>query len=204
VPVQGASEKEAKGHLHVLQLEFGLENARVNTLDEEANFTNFVAVRDYIASVRSSWEMFRDTFYGKDLGTRLVLLSRALSVAAESVVEATDAMDSVFVGSAERQVASFFDGTGQRVFVGEILGWIALFTRDEAPALVHSAGRRGVEAIIPTVTTLGELVKRLVESIPWESGLPDGMRHPRVINPLRELHGHLELVRRHAEEVKRP
>jgi hypothetical protein len=194
----------ATGHLDVLRLEFGLENSRVNTLEEEANFTNFVAARDYIASIRASWETFRDTFYGKDLGTRLVLLSRAMSVAADSVVEASDAMDSVFVGSAERQVASFYDETGQRVFVGELLSWISTFTRDEAPALIHSGGRRGVEAIIPTVTKLRELVSRLVESIPSETDLPDGMRHPRVVNPLRELRGHLELVRRHAEEVKRP
>lgn len=194
----------ARGHLEMLQLEYGLTTSRVNTLDEENNVTNYIALRDYIESIRTGWNSFEGTLFGKDLGTRLVLLSRALSVAADSVEEANEAMDSVFVGMAERQVASFHDEKGQRVFVGELLSWITTFASEEAPNLVQSGGRRGVEAIIPTTIIIRDLVDRLIKSIPFESSLPDGMRHPRVINPLRELHGHLELVRRHAEEVKRP
>jgi hypothetical protein len=195
---------QADGHLGMLQLEFGLNTDHVNTLEEENNVTNFIALRDYIDSIRTGWRTFESTLYGKDLGTRLVLLSRALSVAAASVEEVCEAMDSVFVGSAERQVASFRDDAGKVVFVSEVLGWITTFTSTEAPGLVNTGGRKGVEAIIPTTITLRDFVDRLVKSIPFEAGLPDAMRHPRVLNPLRELRGHLDLVRRHAEEVKRP
>lgn len=203
VKVDGEN-KPVRGHLAMLREEYGLTTAHVNTLDEENNVTNYIALRDYIESIRTGWNSFEGTLFGKDLGTRLVLLSRALSVAADSVEEANEAMDSVFVGMAERQVASFHDEKGQRVFVGELLSWITTFASEEAPNLVQSGGRRGVEAIIPTTIIIRDLVDRLIKSIPFESSLPDGMRHPRVINPLRELHGHLELVRRHAEEVKRP
>lgn len=196
--------KEAQGHLGVLKHEFGLEASYVNTLDEEVNFTNFIALFDYVDSIRTSWKGFRDSVFGKDLGTRLVLLSRALSVSAESVQEANESMDSVFVGASERQVAFFTLSGGERVFVGELLEWIRTFTTDEAPNLVHAGGRRGAEAIVPTTIKLGSLVERLIAALPYQEGLPVGMRHPRVVNPLRELRGHLDLVRRHAEEVINP
>jgi hypothetical protein len=105
------------GHLGYLREVLGLVPSRVNTLEEETDVSNFLVLWDYAQSIKASWEFFRDQWYGKDLGTRLVLLSRVLSVAAEAVQEVYAAMDSVFVGDAERQVSAFRDENGQRVLV---------------------------------------------------------------------------------------
>ncbi|HYV37721.1 MAG TPA: hypothetical protein VE988_18700, partial [Gemmataceae bacterium] len=153
-------------------------------------------------SIWIGWTGFRDKLLGKDLGTRFVLLSRALSVASECIEEIYEAMNSVFVGPAERQVASFRDGSGREVLVGELLSWVMDFTSDDAPRLVHEGGRRGAEAVIPTAKTLAELIRRLIQAISFEFDLPEGMRQPRVLNPLRELQGHLNRIKQLATEVR--
>ncbi len=182
------------GHLGYLRTKFGLEKNRVNTLEEETNFSNFLVLEDYVTSIRDSFDRFRDELRGKDLGTNLVLLSRALSVTAESVEEIHAAMDSVFVAANERQVAAFPDGDGNLVLVDDLLKWVVTFASEEAPALVHEGGRRGIEAIVPTARKLEGLVRRFIDAIPTEPLLPDGLRHPRVIHPLRELRGYLQRV----------
>lgn len=192
------------GHLGYLEAVFGLTREQVNTLEEETNVTNFVVLRDYVQSLRDSWDVFRDQWLGRDLGTRLVLLSRALSVATEAVDEVCAAMDSVFVGQAERQVTSFPNEAGTPILIEELLSWVVAFTSEEAPRLVHEGGRRGVEAIVPTAQRLEQLVGRLIQSIPNEPTLPEGLRHPRVLHPLQELRSYLLQVQRLAQDVRRP
>jgi hypothetical protein len=194
------------GHLGDLADQFGFgTDAFVNTLDEESNASNFIAVFDYANQVRLGWIEFRDQYYGKDLGTRLVLLSRALSVAAESVDEVCAAMDSVFVGPAERQVASFtVPGYDHPLLVSEVLDWVTSFTTDEAPRQIQDGGRRGVAAIQPTAILLEKLVRQLIAAIPTDPGLPKGMQHARVRFPLQELRGYLDQIQLLAEDVRKP
>jgi len=192
------------GKLGYLQEVCGLKQGQVNTLDEELNVTNFIVLRDYVESLRRSWESFRDTWFGKDLGTRLVLLGRALSVVSEAVNEVYAAMDSVFVGPAERQVASFRATNGRPMLVEELLSWITTFASDEAPRLVYEGGRRGVEALVPTALTLEQLVQCFLDAITHEPSLPAGLRHPRVRHPLQELRSYLLQTRKLAEDVRRP
>lgn len=97
------------GQLGILAQQFGLQRRRINTIDEEQNLTNFIILVEYVLSLKTSWDTQRGFFTrtGKTepfFGTQLVLVSRALSVVAESVQEVYAAMDSVFVGPAERQV----------------------------------------------------------------------------------------------------
>jgi hypothetical protein len=125
-------------------------------------------------------------------------------VAAESVEEVYAAMDSVFVGEAERQVASFLDDNDNPVLVSELLSWVTEFTTSEAPTLIQEGGRRGVGAMIPTAGSLTDLIERLISSIPNEPLLPEGLRHPRVINPLRELQSYLRRVVQLAEQALNP
>lgn len=190
------------GHLGMLEHVLGLTQDRVNTLEEEANLTNFVALRDYVRGIRISWDEFKKVF-GRDLGTQFVLLSRALSVTAESVAEVCDTLDSVFVGESERLVASFRDVTGQRVLVGELFAWITSFTSDHAPALVLKGGRLGVEAVIPTAVVLGRQVELLLKATGSDGDLPEGMRQPRVRNAIRELRGHLLRIETLASDLRR-
>lgn len=192
------------GHFLDLQNEFGLLPTRVNTLEEEVNLSNFVLLLDYTQSLQVSWVGFRNQFLGRDLGTRLVLLSRALSVTAESVQEVYAAMDSVFVGAAERQVAAFRDTGGRFVLVEELLSWVLTFATDEAPRLVYEGGRFGVGAIIQPAQRLEGLVEAFLQAIPNEPSLPDGLRHPRVRHPLQELRGYLRRVSQLAQDVRRP
>jgi hypothetical protein len=178
------------GHLGVLAHELGLVRARVNTLEEESNLTNFVALSDYVTSLRAGWLDFRKSL-GSDLGTQFVKLSRALSVTAEAVDEVNEAMDSVFVGRAERQVATFSGADGQTLSVGDLLSWVTSFAAEEAPRMVQDGGRRGVEALVPTARLLDRSVELFLQALATDRTLSDGMRQPRVLTALRELRGHL-------------
>jgi hypothetical protein len=81
---------------------------------------------------------------------------------------------------------------------------VTVFTSEEAPQLIYDGGRRGVEAIVPTAQELSHLVQSLIQCIPYETGLPDGLRHPRVVHPLHELRTYLLQAVRLAEDVRRP
>jgi hypothetical protein len=192
------------GHIRFLQAVMGLNPNQVNTLGEEQVVTSFLVLLDYVQSLEGSWVNFRDFFFGRDLGTRLVRLSRALSVTSESVGEVYLAMDSVYVGSAERQVASFPDDLGRPVLVEELLSWIVSFASEEAPVLVREGGRKGVGAIVPTAIRLRGLVDQFLDSIPYQPSLPDGLRHPRVAHPLREVRDYLLQVEELATQVMTP
>ncbi|TFV60239.1 hypothetical protein E4P42_04650 [Mycobacterium sp. PS03-16] len=181
---------------------YGLRRELVNTIDEERAFSDFLLVRDYINTVEQSWTTFRDSQFGRDLGTRLVLLSNALQVVAESVDEVEAAMDSVFVGPAERSVTAFRIGKGRRMLVSELLSWIRSFTTGEAPQLAQDGGRRGVGAIIGTARQLADLTDALIDALADQS-MPAGLRHPRVRQPLTETRGYLSRVAELAGQVHR-
>jgi hypothetical protein len=196
-----------EGMLGYLASVFGLEQGQVNTIEEEQVYSNFLLVKDYILSIQTSWEEFRRTFAGRDLGTRLVLLSNALQVVAEAVDEVSASLDSVFVGSAERSVARFTTedpqtGVQGSMLVSELLTWISSFAAQEAPELVQSAGRRGMGPVQSTGNQLIELVARLITAITADPGLPAGMRHPRVRHPLEELRTYLSQVVQLAADVR--
>ena len=92
------------GQLRELADIFGLIRSRVNTVDEEQNYGNYLIIRDYIVSLRGSWKTYSENSgSGAFVGSQLVLLSQALSVVAESVNEVYRIMDLVFLGPAERQ-----------------------------------------------------------------------------------------------------
>jgi hypothetical protein len=182
---------------------FGFDAGQVNTIDEEQVFSSFILVRDYVTITRDSWVGFLRDFQSRDLGTRLVLLSNALQVVAESVDEAVAALDSVFVGSAEQTVARFSIGGGQTMLVSELLTWITSFASQEAPELVQQGGRRAMGPLTTTASRLVGLVERLLAAINSDLGLPEGMRHPRVRNPLSELRTYLGQVIQLADDVRR-
>jgi hypothetical protein len=192
------------GHLGFLRTVFGLLPGQVNTLEEEHNVTNYIALQDYTQSIQASWLNFRNQWLGRDLGTRLVQLSRTLSVTAETVEEVNFAMDSVFVGRSERQVVSFHDQNGRDVLVDELLSWVSVFATEEAPRLVRDAGKRGAAVIVPKATVLAGLVGRFIQQIPYDPELPTGLRHPRVLPPLRELHSYLRRVVEVAQDINQP
>lgn len=172
---------------------FIISRKHVITIDEETNLTNFIALRDYIFSVDRSWNYYRDNSQ-QDMGTGLVLLSRALSVVAESVGEVYMAMDSVFVDEAERLVA-VIDLRGRKdLLVEELLSWVLTFASEEGPYLVQVGGVRGAESIKPTLDELRELIGQFIGQLDRDGRLPVGLRHPRVRNPLNEIMSYLDVA----------
>ena len=127
---------------------FGLVRARVNTITEEQNLTNFLILVDYVNSLYQSWNSKRGFFDGTEepfLGTQLVLLSEILDAILEQLQETYDAMDSVFFGPAERQTTEIDLGPGRgSMTVTEILSWVENFAAVEGRQLIQEGGKDGV------------------------------------------------------------
>jgi hypothetical protein len=201
-----------EGNLGVLRDRLGLERERINTIEEEQNFTNFLVVVDDVVSLAESWNAQRAFFQRGSavepfLGTQLVLVSRDLEVIAESVHEVEFAMNSVFLGPAERQTLELrfppatSVTTGQQagtptvvgsppMFVSELLTWVERFATEEGPQLIDEGGRQGVVAFRPTIQLLEALV-RAAQVAPAGAQDPNRMpaayRRQRVQRALREL-----------------
>lgn len=160
--------EDLDGQLGLLRIRFGLERKFVNTIDEEQNLTNYLILADNTISLRFTWEQQRKFFTldAEDvfLGTQSVLLSRALAVVAESVEETYFVMDSVFLGSAERQVLELNFGEDEEdppaIFLGDLLSWVEFFANDEGPRSIRDGGKDGViEAFSKTADKLFRLVE---------------------------------------------
>ncbi len=199
------------GQLGLLRERFGLRRKLVNTIAEEQNLTNFLILVDNTNSLRQTWNAQRHFFdlQGQDvfLGTQLVLLSRALAVVAESVEEVYFAMDSVFLGPAERQVTELkFKGLNMSpIFLGDLLSWVERFATEEGPRLIKEGGKDGViNAFSPTVDKLRAVVKASADLAAGNSGNPTKAFHtPRVQRSLSELATHLAQASKLAVQIRR-
>jgi hypothetical protein len=172
---------------------FGLTRDHVNTIEEEQNLTNYVIWLDYLNSLETSWQRFRPSFLGQTdtyFGTQLVLLQRALSVVAEQTSEVTFAMDSVFLGPAERQTVRIdFPAPTPPMSVEELLSWVQTYASEESTRIIQDGGKKGAQRIVPTLERLRNLVR---------SANTDGrIRHPaaqhlRIRRTLTELESQLD------------
>lgn len=199
------------GEIGRLGYTFGFTRDQVNTIEEELNLTNFLVLRDYLTSLRASWQTFRSGFVGQAdnyLGTQLVLIQRVLGAVAEQVAEVMFAMDSVFLGPAERETVAiefpplpgFGPGGGiaapPRMLVGDLLSWVQAFASDEGPAIITDGGKLGVRTIVPTLEHLRDLVKASIGRVEHP-----GAQHPRVRRTIEELVGQLEQAARLAGTI---
>ena len=192
------------GSLGNLRVEFGFSIAddQVNTVDDEQDVTNFRIVTDYITSLAQSW-LNNLQFFGLQtqtpfFGTQLVLLSRQLSVIAESANEVRFTLDSVFIGPAERQTLQInfrsppAPADTPSMFLEDLLTWIDSFASEEGPRLIQDGGKFAVgESFVPIGTQLQTLVAGAV--IPANAGsLPRGYKTKRVQRSLEELRDQLQ------------
>src|SRR5262245_66252432 len=204
--------EDLDGQLGLLRDRFGLERKFVNTIDEEQNLTNYLIVADNTISLRFTWEQ-QKKFFDLDatdvfLGTQTVLLSRALAVVAESVEETYFVMDSVFLGSAERQVLELHFVNNPElpaIFLGDLLAWVEMFATDEGPRLIRDGGKDGViEAFSKTADKLFRLVQATKGlSDQGGEGLPASFRTSRVTRALGELADQLDHVSELADQIRR-
>jgi hypothetical protein len=196
------------GNLGALRDRFGLRRGRINTIDEEQNYTNFLIVVEYVITLETSWllqipffTLPSDDDRGPEpyLGTRLVLLSRDLEVVGESVHEVEFAMNSVFLGPTERQTmrlrfptsetGSFLRCAGYpSMFVADLLGWVERFATEEGPQLIEVGGKQGLANFRDTAELLECLVRAArTEPAGLQATMPAAYARPRVQRALDEL-----------------
>jgi len=191
--------EDVEGQLGELRDRLGLQRERVNTIEEEQMFTNFLILVDYLNSLHQTWEAQRDSFVRDStepfLGTELILLSRILDVLAESVQEAYAALDSVNVGPAERQATELtlrLDDEDRPITISELFSWVDSFATQEGPALIRNSGKDGVVALRFTLTRLLSLITQAHEISRQPSGNPTrGIHTARSQRAFQEIQTHL-------------
>lgn len=161
------------GNLGKLGKRFGFNRNSVLTVEEEQNFTNFLILVDYTTSLLQTWAaqkkfLMRNKDSDKFLGTQLVRLSEELAVIVESVQEVYAAMDSVFFGQEERQVAKLtFDNSTSAdveiITVAELLNWIEQFASVEARQLIEDSGKDGVHVVNVTLKQFSSMLKEITK-----------------------------------------
>jgi hypothetical protein len=190
---------------------FGLLRKHVNTVDDEQDLTNYLVVVDYYNGLRQSWTAQKPffalsaaTLVEPYLGTQLVLLSRALEVVAEAVNEVYFAMDSVFLGPAERQTTQLHFADSD-LFVADLLDWVYRVASDEGPRVIQTGGKDGVTAITPSLDQLRHLSQAaliLSRGGLQDPGISPGYRTARVQVALQALARQLNAAFQTAREVK--
>ena len=170
-----------------------LSDDRVNTVEEEQNLTNFRILSDYVTSLAQTW-INNQEFFGLDskkpfFGTQLVLLSRQLSVIAESIDEVNFALDSVFIGPAERQTLKLnFGGSAKQLFAEDLFSWIRSFAVDEGPRIIQEGGKLSIKGnFLPVAKELHTLVDAVDDKKHHNEALPRGFHTARVQRALQEL-----------------
>ncbi len=188
----------------------------INTVEEEQNVTNYRIVVDYLTSLRQNW-INSQQFFGLRtttpfFGTQLVLLSRQMSVVADSVDQVRFTLDSVFVTAAERQTLEidfphnvtlpFRPGRpantadhhvhSQPLFLEDMLSWVQRFSTEEGPRLVQDGGKFGVSSsVLPTVLVLRNLTLAALHP-QNHADLPKGYHTPRVRRAMQDLAAQLD------------
>lgn len=126
---------------------------------------------------------------------------------AESVHEAYFAMDSVFLGAAERQSTILelpFNGDTARLTISELLEWVDRFSSEEGPHLLQDAGKDGVLAFRTTIAELEELVEAASDVAQQDSSNPTpGFHTPRVRRAFIELTQEIQNAVQLAGQVNR-
>ena len=190
----------------------------VNSVEDEQNLSNYRIISDYVTSLAQSWlnnlaYLTLDTttpFFG----TQLVLLSRQLSVVAESVDEVRFTLDSVFVGPAERQTVELNSKlvppfNMPPIFLEDLLSWISNFATEEGPRLIQDGGKFGVQnTFYPVAGNLLQMANALLANVAGTtgytppSGLPPGMYAPRVVLSIGDLNDQIQALVNLAQPIE--
>lgn len=222
---------EVGGQLKNLADVFGLSPDRVNTVEEEQNYGNFLIVRDYLVALRGSWnDYIEDSQSGAFVGPQLILLSQALSVVADSVQDVYRIMDMVFLGQTDRQAVSINfttvqsppgmpadeafplpDGTAYLkkdlaklvppMSVEGLLSWAWRFGAEEGPALAKAGGKLG---IAEAIAGTAEKLMILVQAASFTPVRNTAFRREGVLRALRDLSFQLYQVKELAKEIIPP
>jgi hypothetical protein len=195
------------GHLGNLRDHFGLNRQLVNTIEEEQNFTNFLVLSDYVTTLWAEWGDTKSAFTTGTpfFGTQLVLISRELQVASESVHEVNAALDAVLIGPAERATL-VLNVAGADVFLGSLLEWADQFLTIDARQLIETAGREGALSLEATLQTLATQVHEFADAAdpntPVPAGFPALFSNVVVHSTLAALEGSLNKLLDFVQELR--
>jgi hypothetical protein len=193
-PLSQTDPDQIQGTLGNLRDEMGLSFTRqdfVNSVEDETDLSNFRIISDYVTSLAQTWlnnlgfiVLNTATPF---FGTQLVLLSRQLSVLAESVDEVRFTLDSVFIGPAERQTMELTFPSATRlapIFLEDWLSWTQDFATEEGPRLIQDGGKFAVQNTFYPVASQLLTIAKLVPAVP---GMPPGFYTARVQVSLADL-----------------
>jgi hypothetical protein len=196
-----------QGNLGTLRDRFGLTADEIDTVDEERIVTNFRIVVEQVLSLQATWGNDRGLLAPLDprasFGTVLIWLSRSLEAVCESVGDLNFALDSVFVDAAQRQVLELKFPGEEALLLSDLLDWVERASRDEGPRIIQDAGKDGVFAFAPVLRRLRDLIRATRHAARHDSGLPHGMRTPRVDRALQVLVAQLTEATDLAGQVRR-
>jgi len=196
-----------QGNLGTLRDRFGLTVDEIDTVNEERIVTNFRIVVEQVLSLQASWSRDRGLLAPLDpnaaFGTVLIWLSRSLEAVCESVADLTFALDSVFVDAAQRQVIELKFPGEEALLLSDLLDWVDRASRDEGPRIIQDAGKDGVFAFAPVLRRLRDLIRATRHAARHDSGLPHGLRTPRVERALQVLVAQLNEATELASSVRR-
>ena len=137
------------------------------------------------------------------LGTQLVLLSRSLALVAESVQKVYAAMDSVFIGPAERETTSLPLGpNGEPLTLADLLGGVERFATEDGIRLVREGSQDSVIALQSTLDSqvalvdVAALLSASSSLLPTQSFHSDGVHRSLV-----ELAAYLDKTREQARKL---
>jgi hypothetical protein len=186
-------------------LGFNFSNQKtVNSIADEQNLSNFRILSDHVTSLAQSWINNLPLFGSNLAESRVVLLSRQLSVVAESVNDVRFALDSVFVGQAGRQTTSAplpEDLSLESLSLEDLLSWISDFVTNEGPRLLQDAGIVAIAIIVPVLRRFLNAISHLPKSFSASSPLPQAFFAPRVTMALARLEDELKSMLTMAESV---
>lgn len=212
-PTIPVNPEKADGEAGLLRQRFSLERRYIATISDEQNVTNYMIVVDYLIGLNNSWINERQYFAHSGttaqpfFGTQLVLLSRSLDVVSQAVKDVCFAMDSVFIGAAERQTTLLnFTSIGPEssLFIAELLDWVDQAASEELPAQLQDSGKDAVRTMQRVVADLHRFVHAAMLPQQPAAGLPPGYRTPRVQRALRLLAESLRETYRLAEQIHPP
>ncbi|HEX8814082.1 MAG TPA: hypothetical protein VF753_01145 [Terriglobales bacterium] len=214
VPVNSEALDGQHSQLGILRERFNLKRKYINTVADEQNLTNFLIVVDYLIGLHNTWNTEKKYFAHSGtggaqpfFGTQLVLLSRALEVVVQASKDVEFAMDSVFLGPAERQtiLLDFTSIAPQAdLFVAELLDWIQKAAGDELPGQLQDSGKDAIYTVTHVVADLHKFVHAAMLPQQPAKGLPPGYKTPRVQRAWRLLADALRESHRLAAPIKSP
>jgi len=163
---------------------------RANTPLEEESLTHFRVLTEYVLRLWQSWQAYAGSLSGAGtgyafIGARLGHLDLTFQTIGEAVDRVRDALDSVYVGPAERQVLvlPLASRPRDRLSVEQLLDWAEQTVGRQTANLARDHGRIALARyVLPNAAAVATLLREAADA-----DIGGGYGTPRVQSALAEL-----------------